>query len=92
MQLNQRQRLQYAIMQMRGHVGTFLFTFLQRAFRAQIATQRHDPWHNRKQCANQQCQTGAQYANHGKRVKMHAGTDIQSVCGENNRNAAKHRP
>ena len=33
MQLNQRQRLQYAIMQMCGHVGTFLFTFLQRAFR-----------------------------------------------------------
>ena len=92
MQLNQRQRLQYAIMQMRGHVGTFLFAFLRCAFRTQIANQRHDPWHNRKQYANQQCQTGAQYANHGKRVKMHAGTDVQSVCGENNRNAAKHRP
>ena len=57
MQLDQRQRLQYAIMQMSRHVGAFLLTFLQRAFGAEVANQRDDPWYDRQHPADQQCQT-----------------------------------
>ena len=53
-QLDQRQRLQHAIVQMGGHVGALLLALLQRAFGAEIADQRNDPRHDGQTHAGQQ--------------------------------------
>ena len=93
--LNQRQRLQYAVMQMGGHVGALLFAFLQCAFRAQITNQGHNPRHNRQQHADKHRQSGKQQISRGMPHgfhHVHMRGDIDRICGEDKRDAAEHRP
>ncbi len=82
-------------MQMRGHVGAFLLAFLQRTFGAQIADQRHDPRHNRKNHAYQQRES-RQNERHGGMLDSQTGrqhgTYVHRVAGENYRDSADHRP
>ena len=92
MQLDQGQRLQYAIMQMSGHVGALLLAFLQRAFHAQIADQRHDPRHDCQQHADNQRQTGQQRSGHGHRLRSYTRTRIHRVSRENDDDATQHSP
>ena len=95
MQLDQRQRLQYAVVQVGGHVGALLLALLQRALRAQIPDHRHDPWHDRQQHADKHRQAGDQHGERGMPCGRHRADmrgDVQRICGENDRNAGEHRP
>ena len=95
MQLDQRQRLQHAVVQVGGHVGALLLALLQRALRAQITHQRHNPRHNRQQHADKQRQTGDEHGERGVPCGLHnahVGGDVDRVRDENDRDAAEHRP
>lgn len=88
MQLDQRERLQHAIVQMRRHVGALLFAFLERALAARSAHQGDELRHERAQYACEQCEPGAQAVEERHGAVFDRGLrDEQRVGGEDKQHA-----
>ena len=77
MQLNQGERLQYAVMQMRGHVCPLLLTLFERAFLPYIANQRHQQRNQRADCRHQQRESAGD-----RRTERHGAIPGDRLCHE----------